>query len=155
MLEYDLIRVDDRLIHGQVLIKWMKMLDVQKVWVLSDELNDDPILKTFMMQTIPPMYELSIWDLHAGVEHMFEAEGKALILLPDIRSLFFLFETGIRLKNVIIARLPYAKGKQKLCDHMFVSSEERKQIGILLNQGVSIRIQMVPDSDAKDLGELM
>ena len=48
MLKYEMIRVDDRLLHGQVLMKWIKLLKVKRVDVLSDALASDPILKTLL-----------------------------------------------------------------------------------------------------------
>ena len=62
MLKYDLIRVDDRLIHGQILLKWMKVLKVKRAAVLSDELNMDPIMKAILAKTVPEKIQLDIWD---------------------------------------------------------------------------------------------
>lgn len=56
MLKYEMIRVDDRLLHGQVLMKWIKLLKVKRVDVLSDALASDPILKTLLEKTIPDEY---------------------------------------------------------------------------------------------------
>ena len=155
MLKYDLIRVDDRLVHGQILLKWMKVLEVKRVVVLSDDLNMDPIMKAILAKTVPPEIQLSIWGVEAGIEKIYAENGKALILLQDIHSLFILFENGIQLKQVSISRLPCEAGKEKICEHMFVSKEERRELGVLLNHGVEIKIQMVPDSEAIKLSNIL
>ena len=48
MLKYEMIRVDDRLLHGQVLMKWIKLLKVKRVDVLSDALASDPVSYTHL-----------------------------------------------------------------------------------------------------------
>lgn len=155
MLKYDLIRVDDRLVHGQILLKWMKVLEVKRVVVLSDDLNMDPIMKAILAKTVPPEIQLSIWGVEEGIEKIYTENGKALILLQDIHSLFILFENGLQLKQVSISRLPCEAGKEKIYDHMFVSKEERRELGVLLNHGVEIKIQMVPDSEAIKLSNIL
>lgn len=155
MLKYDLIRVDDRLVHGQILLKWMKVLEVKRVVVLSDDLNMDPIMKAILAKTVPPEIQLSIWGVEAGIEKIYAENGKAWILLQDIHSLFILFENGIQLKQVSISRLPCEAGKEKIYEHMFVSKEERRELGVLLNHGVEIKIQMVPDSEAIKLSNIL
>lgn len=155
MLKYDLIRVDDRLIHGQILLKWMKVLKVKRAAVLSDELNMDPIMKAILAKTVPEKIQLDIWGVRTGIERMYEESGKALILLQDIHSLFQLFQNGIQLKRVSISRLPCEAGKEKIHEQMFVSKEERKELGVLLNHGVDIQIQMVPDSESIRLRDIL
>ena len=146
MLKYEMIRVDDRLLHGQVLMKWIKLLKVKRVDVLSDALASDPILKTLLEKTIPDEILLKIWSVD---------EGTNLLLVPDVDTLFKLYENGIQLKRVSISRLPCEMGKEKIYDHVFVSGEERKKLGILLNHGIDLRIQMVPDSDAIYLKDVL
>ena len=86
---------------------------------------------------------------------IYEQEGITLLLVPDVDTLFKLYENGIRLKRVSISRLPCEMGKEKIYDHVFVSREERKKLGILLNHGIDLRIQMVPDSDAIYLKDIL
>ena len=149
MLKYEMIRVDDRLLHGQVLMKWIKLLKVKRVDVLSDALASDPILKTLLEKTIPDEILLKIWSVDEGTN------GIYLLLVPEVDTLFKLYENGIQLKRVSISRLPCEMGKEKIYDHVFVSGEERKKLGILLNHGIDLRIQMVPDSDAIYLKDVL
>ena len=155
MLKYEMIRVDDRLLHGQVLMKWIKLLKVKRVEVLSDALASDPILKTLLEKTIPDEILLKIWSVDEGTNGIYEQEGTTLLLVPDVDTLFKLYENGIQLKRVSISRLPCEMGKEKIYDHVFVSGEERKKLGILLNHGIDLRIQMVPDSDAIYLKDVL
>ena len=129
MLKYEMIRVDDRLLHGQVLMKWIKLLKVKRVDFLSDALASDPILKTILAKTIPDEILLKIWSVDEGINGVYEQEGTTL--------------------------LPCEMEKEKIYDHVFVSGEERKKLGILLNHGIDLQIQMVPDSDAIYLKDVL
>ena len=99
MLKYEMIRVDDRLLHGQVLMKWIKLLKVKRVDVLSDALASDPILKTLLEKTIPDEILLKIWSVDEGTNGIYEQEGTTLLLVPDVDTLFKLYENGIQLKK--------------------------------------------------------
>ena len=106
-------------------------------------------------KTIPDEILLKIWSVDEGINGVYEQEGTTLLLVPDVDTLFKLYENGIQLKRVSISRLPYEMGKEKIYDHVFVSGEERKKLGILLNHGIDLRIQMVPDSDAIYLKDIL
>lgn len=94
MLKYEMIRVDDRLLHGQVLMKWIKLLKVKRVDVLSDALASDPILKTLLEKTIPDEILLKIWSVDEGTMGFITGRN-TLLLVPDVDTLFKLYENGI------------------------------------------------------------
>ena len=105
--------------------------------------DSDPILKTLLEKTIPDEILLKIWSVDEGTNGIYEQEGTTLLLVPDVDTLFKLYENGIQLKRVSISRLPCEMGKEKIYDHVFVSGEERKKLGILLNHGIDLRIHII------------
>lgn len=155
MMQLDFIRVDDRLIHGQILIKWLNVIGSRRVLVLDDETAENPILRSVMEMSLPAGIGLDIWGVDEGIEKLFNSSGNAFLLIKDILTIHRLFNQGVLLKDVHIGHLPYQAGKQKICEHMYLSGEECRVLGIMMNQGVNFWLQMVPDSEKRNLKEFL
>lgn len=54
------VRVDDRLIHGQIVTAWCQTLGIQQIIAIDDELASNPMLKSIMTMGVPPQYDPKI-----------------------------------------------------------------------------------------------
>lgn len=52
-----LCRIDSRLIHGQVVTKWVGQSQANRIAVVSDELDADPFMKNIYLMAAPPKYQ--------------------------------------------------------------------------------------------------
>ena len=50
----NMIRVDDRLIHGQIVAAWVKSLGLERIWIVDDATANDSFLKNVMKMVAPP-----------------------------------------------------------------------------------------------------
>ena len=50
------VRVDDRLIHGQTIVAWCPTLAIQEIIAIDDESAKNPMLKSIMTMSVPPLY---------------------------------------------------------------------------------------------------
>ena len=64
-----LCRVDSRLIHGQVLTKWLGQSDANRIIVMSDMLIQDPFMKNIYIMAAPPDAEIDCYGIEEGCEH--------------------------------------------------------------------------------------
>ena len=48
-----MVRVDDRLIHGQIVAAWVKSLNLERVWIIDDGTANDNFLKNVMRMVAP------------------------------------------------------------------------------------------------------
>ena len=55
-----IFRVDDRLIHGQVIEGWVKYFKIHHVYLVNDRVNGDPLQKMIYASSLPPGTELTI-----------------------------------------------------------------------------------------------
>ena len=60
MLNIVLARVDSRLIHGQVVTKWLQQSNANKIVVVSDELENDEFLQSIYLMAAPPNVEVVV-----------------------------------------------------------------------------------------------
>ena len=54
------VRVDDRLIHGQTIVAWCPTLAIQEIIAIDDESAKNPMLKSIMTMSVPPLYKTHI-----------------------------------------------------------------------------------------------
>ena len=66
-MKINLVRIDDRLIHGQVATVWSKEANAQRIIICSDEVAKDQIRKTLLLQVGPPGVKVSVVDVAKAV----------------------------------------------------------------------------------------
>ncbi len=150
MQDIVMIRVDERLVHGQILVKWIKEKDANKVIVVDNELREDPVMGNFLKMTLPQNVELEIYDaeeaINLGNASEKNKKDKVIILLKNLQFVKFIYEHGIRIDSINIGRLPSKPGKRKVHPNVFVSEEDIEIINYFREKNIPIIIQMVPDS---------
>ena len=144
------IRVDERLIHGQVLIKW---LDLQKncneIVIVDGVIAENPILRSIMEKSLPKEYHLEIYSVLDDDQYLetFEKKNNSLILVRNLITLQKIWEKNIKVNKINIARLPFKNGKEKIWENIYMSGEEKLFLKTVLESGSEVYVQIVPDSE--------
>lgn len=143
------IRVDERLIHGQVLVKWLSSCDSDMVLIVDDAMKGNPILQSIMQRTLPKAYQLKVLKYEELAEFLEQKEfcSEPFILVREIADVKCLEENGVMFEEINIARMPYAAGKEKVSDSVYINQSEKDIIRYFLNKGSRVFVQMVPDSE--------
>lgn len=147
------IRIDERLIHGQVLLKWLKKTGCRKLLIVDQSVADDPVIQSVLKMSVPDTVRAEFLTVEEGKEAIEREKEDVLILLRKLSAAESLVKSGISAGSINIGRLPYSKGKEKICDNVYVSEEEKEEMKRLLTRGIRIFVQMVPDSGAVNLTE--
>lgn len=147
------IRIDERLIHGQVLLKWLKKTGCRKLLIVDQSVADDPVIQSVLNMSVPDTVRAEFLTVEEGKEAIEREKEDVLILLRKLSAAETLVKSGISAGSINIGRLPYSKGKEKICDNVYVSEEEKEEMKRLLTRGIRIFVQMVPDSGAVNLTE--
>jgi mannose/fructose/N-acetylgalactosamine-specific phosphotransferase system component IIB len=142
------VRVDERLLHGQILLKWLDNLSCKEAIILNDELADDPVTRSIMRTMLPRETSLLVYGVQQGIDclKVTSFQENILILVKEIVSLYRLVEARLPFVEANIAKLPREFEKIKLSENIYVSEEEQKMIRLMLEKGIVLFSQMVPDS---------
>ena len=151
-----LVRIDDRLIHGQVMTAWMKTLPAKQIIVIDDKVAKDDFM-LFVLQNAAP----------SGVKVLALTEEKALetlkaglstpsfILAKSPLSLKVLIENGIDIKAVNIGGMGMKAGRTTIYKTVSASEEERICIKEFLDKGIDVAIQIVPSEKRFELNNIV
>ncbi len=148
MADITMVRVDERLVHGQIIIKWLQAKNANKIIIVDNELCKDPIMGNFLSMTVPQNVNLEIYDIYEAVETLnaSESNDKAIILLKNLYLVKFMHQKGVKIKEINIGRIPSGPGKKKVHQNVFLSDEDIDAIKYFREKAVPIIVQMVPDS---------
>lgn len=147
-MEIALIRIDSRLIHGQVVQGWLPSLSVKEVVVVSDTAASSRLMGKMMRMSLPQEYTLQVMGPSAAASYLLgKAQGKALVLVEDVSSLSRLASAGIKLKEVIIGNTKYEESKKQYSQGVFLSAEEYSLLKQMYEEtGVDFILKTLPTS---------
>jgi PTS system mannose-specific IIB component/fructoselysine and glucoselysine-specific PTS system IIB component len=149
-------RIDDRLIHGQVLVGWGARLDPARIWVVDDGVAASDWERTLFREAAPGIDVRVASVAEAAAAHATEASapGVAFLLVRDLATARRLVEAGASVREWNVGGLHFAPGKDKVNDYVYLSEADRADARALLLLGVSLTVQDVPASAARALPSL-
>ncbi|MGM0215897.1 PTS sugar transporter subunit IIB [Enterococcus sp. AZ109] len=153
-----LLRIDDRLIHGQVAFGWTSSLGVNTILVVNDEAKNDQMKAMALNLAKPSNVNLYI----RGVEESGEIVAKfsqskksnVLVLVKDTNDARKLIENaGGVIKEINIGGLRFSEGKRKLTDLVAVDDNDIANLKAIHAAGVEVEFRMLPRDKRKTLEE--
>jgi len=153
-----LVRVDNRLIHGQILVGWAPHLRAEAVVVADDEAAKSPLARAAMTLCLPPGLEASIQPL-ARVDFRALAASRCavLVLVRDVPDLERAREAGLDpslCRRLNLGNVHYAPGRRQITPSVFLSEEELAQLRRLASAGFEVEARAVPLDQPLDLPEI-
>ncbi len=154
-----LFRVDERLIHGQVVVGWGTTLHPQLIVVVDDELAGSPWEQELYCLGVPPQLEASfasVADARARLADWQQASTRVIALTRDVRSMRRLLEGGaLPQAEVNIGGLHFAPGRHAVLPYVYLSDDERQEIVRLAELGVEVSARDLPGARRVDLAHLL
>ncbi len=152
-MSWVLHRIDDRLIHGQVLVAWGSRLDPARIWVVDDGVAASEWERELFRDAAPGIEVRVASVAEAAAAHAGEAgaRGAAFLLVRDMATARRLVEAGAVVREWNVGGLHYAPGKDKVNDYVYLDVADRADARTLLLAGVSLVVQDVPASRPEPL----
>ncbi|MBB1165477.1 PTS sugar transporter subunit IIB [Lacticaseibacillus rhamnosus] len=152
-----LARVDDRLIHGQVMTAWLQYTEGDHIVIIDDATAKDDFLKSIMSMSVPQGIKLDVLSIADGVSFLKSGHGNdKLLLLAKMPSVYLnLVDAGVKIGEVVIGGMGANPQRKKFYKNISASEEEKKTMQKLIDAGVSVKIQIVPSDGATDVKNLL
>lgn len=152
-MDIKLLRIDDRLIHGQVAITWAKDTRISRIIVVSDEVAANPIQKALLSQAAPPDVKANVVTLDKLIEvyfHPLFMNVKVMLLFTNPADVVTAYENGVYFNTVNIGGMKFTDGKQMVTHFISVDQTDIDAFKTLDKQDIELEIRKVP-SDRKQL----
>ncbi|HEX6064669.1 MAG TPA: PTS sugar transporter subunit IIB [Longimicrobiales bacterium] len=154
-----LFRVDERLIHGQVIVGWGAELHPDRIVVVDDEIAASQWEQELYAMGLPSEVTPSFEDVAAAREHLpaWRGDGeRVLVLTRDIATMHKLAAGGAMSGDEVnIGGIHYAPGRHAILPYVYLSGEEIDHINALAGEGVRITARDLPAARRVDLKELL
>jgi mannose/fructose/N-acetylgalactosamine-specific phosphotransferase system component IIB len=144
-----LVRVDNRLVHGQVLEAWVPALAAQGILVADDEVASSPLARAAMSLAIPKNVAFRIATI-ADAAAMLRPGGagapgpRTLLLVRDVRDAVALRERGAPLPHLNLGNVHFSKGREQVTPTLYLDTAEIEALEQLGATGTHIEARAVP-----------
>jgi mannose PTS system EIIA component len=151
-----LVRIDDRLIHGQVVEGWLRVVQADRIVVVSDEAAADPLQITLMGLAVPSEVRVDVLAVDPAAQALKAerwAKDRVLLLLPGLREARRLAEAGVAFESINLGGLHDAPGRKFVTPALALSPQDRKDVEDLLARGIFIETRALPNDDRRSITE--
>lgn len=142
-----LVRVDDRLVHGQVVEGWLRVIQADRVVVVCDRAAADPLQKGMMRLALPDEVMLDVWPVTEALREwprLVDRSERVLVLLPGIKELRTLVEGGAVPPGVNLGGVHDGPGRRPVTANLFLSDEDRSHLAVVLDRRVAVETRALP-----------
>ena len=155
-----LVRVDERLLHGQVAIWWTSNSGANTILVANDEAQKDQVKAMALNLAKPTGVKLYIRGVEESGEivEKFAAAKKAqvLVLVRTIQDALKLIKgANGTIQELNVGGLKYEQGKRKLNDYVAVSDQDISDLKAIQKMGVELDFRMLPRDKKISLSDLL
>ncbi len=143
-------RVDNRLVHGQIIETWLPYSNAQTIIVGNNQLARDELQQEIIKLAVPYGVEISFSSI-AGMpeqinkmEHS-KSEQEIFLLFYCCQDAKAAFESGVGFCALNIGNIHYTPGRHQICDHIALDQQDLYCLRYLENQGVRLDFRCVPN----------
>jgi len=155
-MDITLVRVDNRLVHGQILEAWVPFLNASCIIVVDDGVASDFFRETVIRMAVPCEITVIIIGLKDFAEtYAFKScEGqKTIVLLSNISDALKVYELGFRYEKLNVGNVYNEDCKLCCTPSVLLSETDIRDISILHEKGVQIEFRRVPREKPIDFFE--
>ena len=156
--ELGLVRIDDRLIHGQVVAVWCRHQKFTRVVIVDDGVAADAFMQEVLSLAAPPGLTVDVRSIEEGSKELsLDApdRGTTMVLLKSPQTAKQLYDGGVKYSALNVGGIGSRPGRKNIFKNIAASEEEIAILRQLLDQGVKITLLTVPGEKSKDFVDLV
>lgn len=152
-----LSRIDERLIHGQVMTRWITGLYITRIILVDDKIANDDFMVDVLMLSAPVGVEVKALTVKDALNFIQTetSSAKTMLLFKDIRYVKALAEGGFMVPKLDIGNIGSSPVRKGVTREVFMSPEEQEIARHLNAMGMYIYIQKLPSDREQDLMALL
>lgn len=153
-----LYRIDDRLIHGQVVVGWGQPLDIRFIVLVDDNVATCDWEQDLYRMGVPPEMELvfATVDDAARDHELMTADGRhGILVTPDIETMSRFVERVGNVREVNVGGIHHRAGRIQKMRYVFLAPPEESQLRSLMESGVKVTAQDVPTARPVPMADVL
>ncbi|MBP1039566.1 PTS sugar transporter subunit IIB [Vagococcus sp. BWB3-3] len=157
MAKIVLARIDDRLIHGQVMTAWLQYTGGNHIIIVDDQTAGDEFTKTIIKMAVPMGIGLDILTTTEAptIINALSDDKKIIILTKGPSTYVSLIENGVSITDVIIGGMGANKNRSKFYKNISASEQEKTEFRAIISHNVGLKVHVIPDEKSVAVGNLL
>ncbi len=151
-------RIDDRLIHGQVVVGWGQPLGLRFIVLVDDEVARSDWEQELYRMGVPPDMDVFFDSVDDAARRlaMYRADHRSgMLLTGDIDTMERLVAAAPKITSVTIGGVHHKPGRTARSRYVFLTPDEEQRLAALADRGVQVSAQDVPGASPVPLDELL
>lgn len=144
----NLVRIDDRVIHGQTITMWLKYISCDGILVVDDDLFENKELGDVYRSVAPDGIRVFIFPVEKGIQKLKEAEKSQkqyIVVFRWLKSFYRMVENGFVLSNEInVGPASTRDGSELAVKSIYLIPEEVRMYEDLWERGIKAYFQIIP-----------
>jgi PTS system mannose-specific IIB component/fructoselysine and glucoselysine-specific PTS system IIB component len=157
-MSVELFRIDDRLIHGQVVVGWGQPLGIEFIALVDDQIAASDWEQDLYRTGVPAGVELYFDSVESGVRRLpdYLADARpGIVLTGSVDAMRALSEQSGRVEHVNVGGLHSQPGRVERLRYVFLTPEEERGLKSLGDAGVEVTAQDVPTASPVPLNAML
>ncbi len=157
-MSISLIRIDDRLIHGQVAVGWGSCLCIDRIVLVNDDVAHTEWKRALYAEADAMGAAISVLDVEGFGREL--AAGawqgeKVIVVVGTPLDARLLFEHGLEVESINIGGMHYSEGKREILPYVYIDEDDHRELLAIAAGGVALEARDVPQADPVDLLPLL
>jgi D-glucosaminate-specific PTS system IIB component len=154
--DWSLVRIDDRLIHGQVIAVWCNSKNFTKIQIVDDVVAADPFMVDVLRLAAPAGLEVVAETVENSVKSLKEntTPETTMVLMKYPKTARQLYDAGVTFDALNIGGMGMGPGRKNVFKNTAISKEEYDTLKSLHDDGVKITFMSVPSEKSKQFKDL-
>ncbi|MEG1525204.1 MAG: PTS sugar transporter subunit IIB [Clostridia bacterium] len=148
------VRIDDRLIHGQIVASWINVLKCTTIVVADDKAKEDSLQSMMLEMACPPNIKLLIMKVDDAANYLIDPStnrAKLLVILRNVDSALQLAKQDVGISEINVGNVSTATNRKKFSKSVWLSPEEITKYKTLHDKGIELEVRVVPNEKATNL----
>ena len=154
----ELFRIDDRLIHGQVVVGWGQPLDIAFIVLVDDEVAASEWEQELYRMGVPPEMQVYFESVASAAGRLAEYVNdprRGILLTGDIDTMARLAAASGMVKQVNLGGIHHRAGRVQRLRYVFLTRQEEDALRALAARGVTVTAQDVPAARPHPLDDVL
>ncbi|MBN2180217.1 MAG: PTS sugar transporter subunit IIB [Deltaproteobacteria bacterium] len=152
-----LVRVDNRLVHGQILEAWVPSFKAVSIIVVNDEVARDLFRESVIRMVVPSYIKLYVFDVEEFSKSCSYNDwklGRSIILFDTIGDALRAYNLGFAYDRINIGNVHDGEGKCCVSSSIFLDRKDAEDLKTLVESGVTVEIQCIPNDRPVDFRDV-
>ena len=153
-MAFVLVRIDDRLIHGQVTVAWGALLNPDVIVLVNDDVASTEWKRELYSTTDTMGARIDVLGIESFLERLAGAgwqEEDAILVVNSAADLLALMRGGLSTESVNVGGMHFTEGKREVLQYVYVDDDDVRDLLDISDRGVALEARDVPQSEPVDL----